>query len=162
MRRSVTLLAVLLCLGTAPAALAQTQKVAPPGNSAIDEYVESVPSASGNHPTKPGGGQPAGLSKSSTAALSKLGKDGKAVEQLVAGTGGAVTKPSQGAKATKTPAGPTIVADSGRSPLAATAHAVLTSSHSDGGGMGILLPAILGAAVLAAIAAVVLRRRRSA
>src|SRR3954467_11941203 len=51
MRRVLLTFAVLALAGS-PAALAQGPKTnAPPGNSAIDEYLEAVPSADGNTPT---------------------------------------------------------------------------------------------------------------
>lgn len=56
--RSLALFLSLLALAVMPAfAGAQDPQVnAPPGNSGIDEYLETVPNADGNRPARPGGG----------------------------------------------------------------------------------------------------------
>src|SRR3954471_18462977 len=87
MRRLLATLAVL-ALAVPTASIAQSAKPnAPPGNSAIDEYLESVPSATGNTPTESvvqtrrrSLGGPAGR------ALRRAGSDGRKVEQVVSAT----------------------------------------------------------------------------
>ena len=65
MTRMLSVLAALVLIGLPSAASAQTN--APPGNSAIDEYLETVPGATGNQrPRTPGAG--GGPSKVLTAA----------------------------------------------------------------------------------------------
>lgn len=54
-----TLIGLLVALALPATASARGQTVAPPGNSGVNQYVESVPTAKGNRPTatiSPGGG----------------------------------------------------------------------------------------------------------
>lgn len=145
---------VALALAFPAASLAQApQTNAPPGNSAIDEYLETVPGATGNAPPRPlegsdGGG---GLSAAERARLEALGPDGETLANAVDATSPAKPK---GSSTSSEPAAPQ---GDGRSPLDAVAG---TIGGSDGGdGMGIVLPAILIGSLLAAIAFVLLRRR---
>lgn len=152
-RRLIASLACVTCavvLGAPGAALGQTT-LAPPGNSGVDQYFETVPGAAGNRPAQPqanSGGAPAG--SSTLAQLSKLGADGRKAAQLAAGTA-PVAHPNPPAA---TPAGHAT----GSSPAVAGVGAVATGG---GGGLGILLPLLLAAALLGVLAAVVVRRRRS-
>ena len=143
-------LVLLLAPGGATAQAPQTN--APPGNSAIDEYLETVPGATGNQgPRQPGSGGGSVLSPAERARLEKLGPDGKALADAVDATAPAPAKAKSG--------GTTIDTGKveGRSPIAAVLDAAV---GSDGGsGMGFMLPAILLATLLGVIALVVLRRR---
>src|SRR3954451_20573750 len=87
MRRMLATLVVLAFAAPAPA-LAQSAKTnAPPGNSAIDEYLESVPSADGNTPTgSVVGAKPRRLAGAAGRALRAAGPDGKRLEQIVTAT----------------------------------------------------------------------------
>ncbi len=151
MIRPLTALVALLLLASPCAALAQGQQTnAPAGNSAIDEYIETVPGANGavvpgSRATK-GGGAPA-LKPSARARLERLGDDGKALAAAVDATSPATSD------RTRTPVPPAAEA---RTPL----RAVLDGAAGDGagGGMGVLLPAILLASLLGAIALVIARR----
>jgi len=147
-RALVALVALALALpATSLAKAAQTN--APPGNSAIDEYLETVPGASGNQrPRSPGkAGAGSALTPAQRARLERLGADGKALAAAVDST-------SSGRSSKKQHAPPS---GGSRSPLGKVAD---TLSGNDGGsGMGIVLPAILIAALLAAILVVLLRRR---
>jgi hypothetical protein len=137
----------LLALPSAAGAAAQTN--APPGNSAIDEYLETVPGATGNQrPRTPGSSSGTSLTAAQRARLQRLGPDGKALAAAVDATAPAAAKPR-----TNTPA----PAAEGRSPLSEVLDAAV--GRDGGGGMGALLPAILLATLLGVIALVVLRRR---
>ncbi len=55
----LVLVTLVLALGASVPAEARNQTIAPPGNSGVSQYLESVPTASGSRPTntiKPGGG----------------------------------------------------------------------------------------------------------
>lgn len=150
-RALVLILALCLALPAAAVAAKAPQTNAPPGNAGIDEYLETVPGASGNHrPTPPGQqGGGGGLTPSQRAKLDRLGPDGRTLANAVDSTSSSATTP----KKTQI----TATGSDGRSPLAELLN---TITGSDGGsGMGVLLPGILVAALLAAIVAVLLRRR---
>lgn len=154
-RALVALVALALALPAAAVAQAP-QTNAPPGNSAIDEYLETVPGATGNTRPRPpaDGGGGGGLSAAQRAQLERLGPDGKTLANAVDATSSATPKPSPSSSK------PAELQSDGRSPLAEIAG---TIAGGDGGdGMGIVLPAILAGALLAAIAFVLLRRRSAA
>ena len=138
-----------------PAALAQAppQTNAPPGNSAIDEYLETIPSASGSvRPRGPGGGS-AALTPALRRRLDRLGPDGQTLARLVASTSPA---------AAKAPARREVAAATSASRSPAGALIAAATGQDDGGGLGPVLPAILLASLVAAGAAVVVRARRRA
>jgi len=152
MTRALSLLVALALLAVPSAAIAQQpQTNAPPGNSAIDEYLETVPGATGNRrPTPPGsGGGAATLPPAERARLERLGPDGKALADVVD-----ATSPPRAASQKRT-VEPTVA--EGRSPVGEVFDAI--TGNDDGGGMGALLPAILLASLLGVIALVVMRRR---
>jgi hypothetical protein len=154
MARLLSALVALVLLAAPAAALAQSaQTNAPPGNSAIDEYLETVPGATGNQRPSAGGGAAGGgggLSDAQRARLDRLGPDGRTLAAAVDATSPARATLKKG---TATPA-----AVQGRSPLGEVLDAA-TGSSSDGGGMGFVLPAILLGSLLGVIALVVIRRR---
>src|SRR5690349_18670425 len=89
MPRLLPLLAALILLALPSQATAQTQETnAPPGNSAIDEYLETVPNDRGNaRPRAPGGNQSnSALTKQQRARLERLGPDGKTLADAVEAT----------------------------------------------------------------------------
>jgi hypothetical protein len=149
MTRALTALVALMLLVAPAAATAQKPLTnAPPGNSAIDEYLETVPGSTGNQlPRKPGVG--AVLTAAERRRLERLGPNGKILADAVDATAPPRAKP-----------GPAIdTSAQGRSPITAIIEAVV---GGDGGaGMGVLLPIILLASLLG-IAALALLRRRSA
>lgn len=85
--RALLLSALFLLVLAAPASASTTNCVAPPGTAAIEEYCETVPSATGN----PSGGAraPHPLSGSTQAALRSQGADGKALAGLLRSDGSA-------------------------------------------------------------------------
>ncbi|MDX6689258.1 MAG: hypothetical protein QOG15_715 [Solirubrobacteraceae bacterium] len=151
MTRAIVALAALALVLPAPAIAKAPQTNAPPGNSAIDEYLETVPGATGNtRPRPPGQKGGGGLTAAQRARLQRLGPDGTTLANAIDSTS---SKPLSN-KARSETAAPK---SDGRSPLGEVLNAF---TGSDGGsGMGAVLPAILIAALLAAVVAVLLRRR---
>jgi hypothetical protein len=149
MTRVVTTLAVLVSLALPSTSAGQaTQTNAPPGNSAVQEYLETVPGASGDRSSSAGGGSKSpALTAAQRARLERLGPDGKALADAVD-----ATSPAR----TATP-GSTPTAGRGRSPLSEVFE--VATGDGGGGGMGALLPAILLASLLGVVALALMRRR---
>jgi hypothetical protein len=166
---------VVCCAALALPAGAAAITCAPPGVSGVSQYVETIPGSSCNHPSSGagsgtgghGGSLPAGTSK----ALAKQGGAGQAVAALVASSGttgstgpagstGSTAKSgsskSSGSPGTASGAGARI-SGSGRGPLSAILHPILTGSST--GGAGVLLPVFLIAALVLVMAVTVVRRR---
>ena len=154
MNRVLSALVVLALVGLpASAAAQQPQTNAPPGNSAIDEYLETVPGATGSQLPKPpsnGGGDgstSATLTPAQRRQLESQGADGKAladaVERTSPGAAPSERQPEQ------------LASGKGRSPIS---EAFDAATGTDGG-MGLVLPAILIATLLGFIALIALRRR---
>jgi hypothetical protein len=147
-----------LVLALASTAIAQSRdrdrKPTPPDNSAIGQYVEDVPGAGGARPSEtPGGGGPVGgapgaglLSPAASQALAEQGAAGRSAARLAEDTA-----PEKG------DGGPAAAGGGRGSGIKGIVDAV-TGSDSDG--MGVVLPIILGASVLAALLLLALRRRR--
>jgi hypothetical protein len=152
MRRLLPAFVALLLLAVPATAMGQSAKTnAPAGNSAIDEYLETVPGATGNQRPSAGGGPGSGgLTAAQRARLERLGPDGKTLANAVDSTSSARATLHKG---TATPS-----TAQGRSPLGEVLDAA-TGQSGDGGGMGAFLPGILLASLLGIIALVVLRRR---
>ncbi len=153
MPRLLAALVALALIAAPAAASAQTQKTnAPPGNSAIDEYLETVPAASGNARPRPpaaGGGSSSALTAAERARLEKLGPDGKTLADAID-----ATSPQ---RSSGSPSAGSVSAGEGRSPIAQVFD--VAAGSDGGGGMGVLLPAILIASLLGVITLVVMRRR---
>jgi len=167
-RALVALVALALALPATSLAKAP-QTNAPPGNSAIDEYLETVPGASGSSdPRSPGGGGSSsgagssssagsssagssstggGLTPTQRARLEQHGADGKTLADAVDATSSGKTSKEERA----------LPKSDGRSPLGEVFGAATGSNG--GGGMGIVLPAIIIGALLVFVFAVLLRRR---
>ena len=153
-------LVALAAPGVASAAAAPPpETIAPPGNSAIDEYLETIPSARGNSGPPAGGSQTpahaaptpapvAVLTPTQRQQLKRLGPDGRTLAQIVDTTS---PPPSHTAGAAAVPE------RSAQSPLGAT-FGVITG-HDAGGGMGALLPVILLISTLAIVGLGVRGRR---
>jgi hypothetical protein len=159
MPRALSALVVLMLIIAPSTAIARPPTNAPPGNSAIDEYLETVPSATGDQrPGTPGAGGGV-LAPAQRQRLERLGPDGRALANAVDATATAPPRkamPVPPAVEGRSPL-PVPPAVDGRSPLSAVV--VAAAGHDDGGGMGLVLPAILLATLLGVIALVVLRRR---
>ena len=175
MTRALLLVLVLALTVPAAARAQSSQTTAPPGNSGIDEYLETVPAARGN--TRPGqAGRDRALTAAQRARLERLGSDGQTLANAVDAAAPtpkpntpdrlpAVKAPDAGAGSpavdvSDAGAGSPAVelsGTAGRSP-AAQLRDVATGGDS-GNGMGLALPAILLAALVAAVVLVLLRRR---
>lgn len=162
------ILMALLVLALALPSTAQSQQTnAPPGNSAIDEYLETVPGPSGNtRPRPPGqrGGGSAGrsggggaLTPAQRARLERLGPDGRTLAAAVDATSPAPPSNTSKNEISRPKSDGPLGESDGRSPLAEVLGTVTGSD--DGNGMGVVLPAILVASLLAAVLLVLLRRR---
>jgi hypothetical protein len=156
MPRLLAALVALALIASPAAASAQTQKTnAPPGNSAIDEYLETVPSASGNARPRPpaaNGGSSSALSAAERARLAKLGPDGRTLAAAID-----ATSPAPSKRADSGTTGGSVAAGEGRSPISQVLDVAV--GRDSGGGMGVLLPAILLASLLGFITLAVMRRR---
>ena len=164
------LLVLLLCAAVLlpAAASAQTtppQTNAPPGNSAIDEYLETVPGTTGDSQPRPPGQAPSGvLTPEQREQLNQLGADGRAVQRVVDATAPAPGRRAAGegqaavaAKHAESDLPPGD--DKSRSALNATIAAAL--GPNDGGGLGILLPVILVASLVGTVALSIRRRLKT-
>jgi len=181
MKRVALALAVLL---VAPAwAQARVHTIAPPGNSGVGQYLETVPTAGGGQPTntvhphtggvvsgRSGGGPTGGntgagasvtVAPSTRRALAAQGPTGAAAAALAQATApsGAQSSPdaSRAAQASPPPSSATSSRD-GLSP-AASVFKAFTGSTSKGG-LGPLLPIVLIGSVLAGAVLALVRRRR--
>jgi hypothetical protein len=142
---------------------------APPGNSGVNQYYETIPGAGCNRAPGSGGGHHGGgsLPRGTSQKLASQGAAGKAVQQLVSSSG---TAPAGSRSARHKATGPgspsgnrSVVTPPavGANPLSALLHPILHPSSS--GGLGILLPVFLAVALALALAWTVrsvLRRRR--
>lgn len=140
-------IAVLACALLVIPAGALAQSTAPPGNSEVDEYTETLPGAGGDNTIdRSNDGDPGVLSPAAEAELNQLGADGRAAADL--------------AKATAPKGGEKSATGSGEgddgSALAGITDALGGGSDD---GMGWLLPAALIGTFLAGVLFVLLRRR---
>jgi hypothetical protein len=169
----VRLPAVLVVLGTlllpAPVVLA-AGTVAPPGQSAIDEYLETVPTAGGGTGADkaPASGGPAAAKVIPAKALKRLqasGADGEAAAALA----GATAPPTPAKKRSSSPSSdiaPSDVSESRGSGAASVTGSsdglptvVAKAVTGSGGGLGVGLPLLLVGIALGAAATSLLRRR---
>jgi hypothetical protein len=158
---------VALALALPAASLAQAPPTnAPPGNAAIDEYLETVPGASGDaRPRQGAANHGSGLTAAERARLEQAGRDGKALADAVDATATASASASAKAAATRRERreresanrGAGELETGGRSPVGEVLGTFTGGDRGDG--MGIALPAILLGALLAALLLVLLRRR---
>jgi hypothetical protein len=133
--------------------------------SAIDEYVEGVPTAGGNsHPGAGGGGDRAPLPSGVADELEAAGADGQAAANL-AETPAPPAEQHRGNAGEGDNAGDQSGANSGTrtsvdrgSGIGGIVDAVVVGSGDSG--MGILFPAILVSALVAAVAFILARRGR--
>ena len=155
------IIALVVLAGALPAtAHGAAQTNAPPGNSAIDEYLEVVPSAGGTTSARPRAGGSGELTAAQRARLERRGRDGKALADVVDATASerapARTKQPE-PKPREHPQAPSSPV--GSAPAGEVLGAVAGSDR--GIGIGIVLPAILIGSLLAAVVIVALRRRAS-
>ena len=153
--RIATLACALALLVAGPAA-AQRDQIAPPGNSGVDEYLETVPTAEGNRPSRSaaerrerGGG--GALSREARRGLEAQGPDGRRAAALAEAT--APRRPSREG------AGASGLADAGDG-QGAVGSVLERVAGADDGGMGAALPILLVLTLAGGIAGLLLRRRR--
>jgi hypothetical protein len=156
-------LAVWASIASLPAA-AEALTIAPPGNAGIDQYKEKIPGPGGSETARPGESQgpppaPAAvLGKRNAEKLSRLGADGRAAARLAARTASARTAAAR--HAGKNPAAQADRAAAGGSGSSGLLEVVAQATGSSSSGeMGLLLPLIIAAAVVGAVAYAVTRRR---
>ncbi len=174
MRRAPIFIACAVSLTLPGEALALS--IVPPGKSGADQYFETIPTSSGNAAPPPGGGSSGkggatnpsrgraltqlGQGRTGTARLARLGKDGQAAAALAAATG-----PSPAPKASeRSVLGNSVGPRRETAPLQGESGGSAVSqtlTGSDAGGLGPLLPLLLGTTLIAALgfAAARLRRR---
>jgi hypothetical protein len=147
--RSLSILLGCLVLAALPADAAAVKQHAPPGNSGIDEYVESIPDARGNRPTEriPSKGGADRLDPRARRALLARGPEGEAAANLAG-----ATAPAKRRSASNDANGE----DHGSEPVSELRRAVTGSAE---GGMGIALPIVLVLTLLLALLLALARRR---
>ncbi len=174
---------LVIALGAPASALAAKRHtyVAPPGNSALTQYLEVVPTAAGPAPPSAHGGSHTSLSPGQRRELQQSGAAGTMLQAVVAATAwgtfgsgqaragnghprsagaGAATPSQPGAVSGAPAAAPSLrLARAAQSPVSALLAAATGSS--DGGGIGILLPLLMVVCVVGAVVSVFARRRSS-
>lgn len=166
-----------------------TKNIAPPGHAGSAQYYETVPTSCGNaSPPSAGGsgsgsGSGAGIThlghgRAGLHALTHLGTNGQAAASLAAATappvsgspgrGGGVNSRSSGSGSGSGNPGATGSLGVGKSngasglPWTGSASGALGSALTgSGGGLGVVLPILMGLGLIAALGAGVLRARRS-
>ncbi len=166
-----------------PAAAQPHRHLAPPGNSAISQYLETIPTASGGQPSSSvsasgghgsGGGAGGSVLPASTShALAAQGPIGAADASMIqatapsggatgqsSGSGGSRSRPSTDqTSSSQTPAAPAA-----SPPAPGAVNSVLKSltGSSGSGGLGVLLPILLAVVFVAGGGLAFWRRRRAA
>lgn len=161
MRRAV-LVALLLALMASAVPAHAKQTLAPPGASAIDEYLETVPSSGGNKITGGGGSPGHALTAGQRRALAAQGPDGVRAAAVADATG--PSRPPahrRGRTPGTSDTGPGARHFSPDTSRPGVPDALARALGGSGGGIGAALPALLIISLLAAVALAV-RRRRSA
>ncbi len=182
-RATAATVSLVIVLGAPTSALASTRPkyLAPPGNSALTQYLEVVPTAAGPAPPSAHGGSQASLPPGQSRELQHSGAEGAMLDAVVAATaprsfgsgqsragngqprsgGAGAAGPSEpGAVSLASVPAPRLrLAGAGQSPVSAVLAAATGSA--DGGGIGILLPLLMALGVLGAILSVLARRRSS-
>jgi hypothetical protein len=132
MRR--VLVTLVLALGTALPAEARNRTIAPPGNSGVAQYVESVPTAAGNRPTntiRPEGGS--SHRSSGSGGISTSGGSGGSSSGGVNTSGGSGGASSGGDGGAIAPSVRRALATQGPDGLAAAALAQATAAGAPRG-----------------------------
>lgn len=129
-------------------------KAVPPGNSAVNQYTETLPGPSGNTPSseaKSRSPTAKALGTSNAARLEALGPEGRAAAQLAAGSAPQAAG-NDGSHVSRRAPGPR---DS--SGLGQVLRQLTGTSNSSG--MGLLLPLVIVLALVGSMAFFVARRR---
>jgi len=154
------ILAVALFLAL-PAGSALAVAVVPPGNSAVNQYTETLSGPEGNVPSsevKQGAAPAKVLGRSNARRLEALGPEGQAAAQLAADTAPhRVGKP--GSKGNASHGAGSQALPGGSSGLGEVLRQMTGTSGS--GGMGTLLPLVIVLALVGSIGYALGRRRRT-
>ncbi|MCA1690470.1 MAG: hypothetical protein LC720_08620 [Actinobacteria bacterium] len=157
--RSLVLAGLLLLAALALGAPARAASIAPPGNSAVNQYFETVPTASGNQPpsvsTGLGSHGPA-VSPATQRALAAQGADGLAAAAVATAGAPPVRTPATSSPRSSTAGGSPV----GVGPTAVAAPPPVSSSAAGSGGISPVLPIVLVALLVGALAIGLARRRR--
>lgn len=161
-----------IAVSLAAAGPAAAQPLVPPEGSGVNQYTETLLGAEGGESTAKIGDRPPAtpakvLGKAEAAHLAALGPTGRAAAQLAATTASAPAAEKPRASGAESPAaekastGHRIGGDpKGSSGLAQILGQV--TGTSDSGGMGLLLPLLMIAVAVAAVAFVLARRQTEA
>jgi hypothetical protein len=152
MRATPLVVAAAIMMGAAPAS-AQDDGNAPPGNAAVDQYQESIPTPSGNRPSASVNDDGRGRSVLDVQTARDLNQQGSAGQRLVelaeaTGVPGGSRRPAVPGDRPKVSVGDA----EGSSFLTSLATRSLTGAEGGGGGMGLALPVLLGVIALAGMA----------
>ena len=172
--RTLTSLSTVALLMLPATAMAKPPVLAPPGQSAISQYVEVVPNDMGGTPTRPAGAPTGALTSGQRRQLNGLGTDGRTLAAVVDATaqppvsGSVETRANLRAGQAERRTGSTGTATS-RSGLSggqlsgpgarSTASLLLSAAGGGGGGLGVLLPALMAVAVVGVAVRAVRARR---
>jgi hypothetical protein len=137
--------------------------IAPPGDSAVSQYVEVVPTDAGGSPAGFGAPQTGALTPAVRRTLAGAGQPGQTLAAIVEATAPPPARRGTG-KSGQTGASAGIPGGSiaGLSAKGAPSSEALVASAVTGGGnggLGVFLPGIMLAGVVAVIARLVFRRR---
>jgi len=169
-----TLLTATFALAPPAAAANPPRVLAPPGNSAISQYLEVVPTGTGASAPRPPGTSGGILTTHQRSQLDRYGAPGQALAALVDATAPPPVSVSSAARArfrsavdaARTPIGASMLAPraSGSSPLDGRSAASPVSLILDaalgggGGGLGFVLPAFILATAVGVGAGLIRRR----
>jgi hypothetical protein len=172
-------IALTVALAVPSLAQARVHTIAPPGNSGVGQYVETVPTADGGQPTSTvhhsggaggsegGGGTGGGpgftggaIAASTQRALAKQGATGAATAAVAEATAPRRARPAARSGNAQAQSSISPASDDQGSPPSSSVIKALTGSTS-GGGLGPLLPIVLIGSVLAAGVLTLVRRRRT-
>jgi len=158
--------ALALALAAAPA-VAQDEEIAPPGNSGVDQYRETLPAPGGGRPTDSGRDRSPeqALGKRNAQKLKRFGEDGEEAAEVAAATapvaatgtgdGGAARPGGAGDGADRRAGG---AAEEPTSSVLAEIAGQAIGADAEGG-VGWLLPLVVGLAVIGGIIFAAGRRR---
>lgn len=155
-----SLLAIFCALLLLPAAARAQETNAPPGNSGLEQYLETVPGPTGDKvPARTR--KRSALSTSERDALAAEGADGRALAKAVERTASA--RAARRVKPVATKGGRNAAAKPEPGPADAESKASVrdTLVATQDGRMGAALPVIAGSTLLAVLVAMILRRRDS-
>lgn len=168
---AATLIVLALAAVSASAKRGNPQHLAPPGNPAVSQYLEDVPSDQGAAPPRSGGAVPTVLSVGQRKKLNRLGADGRLLVQIdnetapVAVIRRATHGRARGASRNVgfSLAGVAMPRTSAGAGSSISAVLSAAAGRGGGGGVGVLLPALMGGGLLVLVWSVVRRRgaRRS-